>query len=105
LGQAAPAGQPNAIMQFLPIVLILGVFYLLILRPQQKKQKEHQKMLSELKKGDDVVTNGGIVGKLILVREKEVTLEVQDKVRIRLLRSAIQGRYTPETVEAAEAQK
>jgi preprotein translocase subunit YajC len=80
-------------VQFLPIMLIGGVMYLLVLRPQMKKQKETQRMLSELKKGDDVVTNGGIVGRISGIKDDEVTLQVQEGVRLRMLRSAIVGKH------------
>jgi preprotein translocase subunit YajC len=92
---AAPVGQSggnvNMIMNFAPIVLILGVFYFLLIRPQQKKAKEHQTMLDNLKKGDAVITNGGIYGKVMALTDQAITLEIADKVRIRVSRSAIAG--------------
>jgi preprotein translocase subunit YajC len=75
------------------MVLIIGVMYLIVLRPQMKKQKEVQRMLSELKKGDDVVTTGGIVGRISGIKDDEVTLQVQEGVRLRVLRSAVAGRH------------
>jgi preprotein translocase subunit YajC len=86
-------------MQFAPMLLIIGVMYLLVLRPQMKKQKETQKMLSELKKGDDVVTTGGIIGRISGIKDDEVTLSIQEGVRMRVLRSAIAGRHTQKTGE------
>jgi preprotein translocase subunit YajC len=80
-------------MQFAPMLLIVGVMYLLVLRPQMRKQKELQKMLSELQKGDDVVTTGGIVGRISGIKDDEITLQVQEGVRLRVLRSAIAGRH------------
>ena len=77
----------------LPMVLIIGVMYLIVLRPQMRKQKETQRMLSELKKGDDVVTTGGIVGRISGIKDDEVTLQVQEGVRLRVLRSAVAGRH------------
>lgn len=79
-------------MNFVPMLLIIGVMYLLVLRPQVRKQKETQKMLSELKKGDDVVTTGGILGRISGIKDDEVTLQVQEGVRLRVLRSAVAGR-------------
>jgi preprotein translocase subunit YajC len=92
-------------MSFIPMLLIIGVMYLLVLRPQVKKQKETQKMLSELKKGDDVVTTGGIIAKISGIKDGDdvVTLQVQEGVRLRVLRSAIAGRHVPKTGEAAKA--
>jgi preprotein translocase subunit YajC len=71
------------------------VIYFLILRPQSKKAKEHQKMLSELKKGDDVVTQGGIIGKISGIKDNEITLQVQEGVRLRVTRSSVTGVYNP----------
>jgi preprotein translocase subunit YajC len=82
------------------MVLIIGVMYLIVLRPQMRKQKEVQRMLSELKKGDDVVTTGGIVGRISGIKDDEVTLQVQEGVRLRVLRSAVAGRH-----KAGEATK
>ena len=77
------------------MILVIGVMYLLVLRPQARKQKELQKMISELKKGDDVVTTGGILGRITGVKDDEITLQVQEGVRLRVLRSAITGRHKP----------
>jgi preprotein translocase subunit YajC len=90
-------------MSFLPMIAIVGIFYFLVLRPQSKKAKEHQKMLSELKKGDDVSTQGGIIGKITGIKDNEVTLQVQEGVRVRFLRSAITGVYTGATPAAPKA--
>jgi preprotein translocase subunit YajC len=82
-------------MQFLPLILIFGVFYLLVIRPQQKKGKALQRMLSELKAGDVVVTQGGIIGKITGVKDPEVVVEVSQGVRLRVLRSHITNKHTP----------
>jgi preprotein translocase subunit YajC len=82
-------------MQFAPLILIFGVFYLLVIRPQQKKSKVHQQMINELKAGDVVVTQGGIIGKITGVRDPEVVVEVSQGVRIRMLRTAITNKHTP----------
>jgi preprotein translocase subunit YajC len=91
IAQAAPS-PGNPLMQLAPMLLIIGVMYLLVLRPQMRKQKEVQKMLSELKKGDDVVTTGGVLGKITGIKDDEVVLQVQEGVRLRVLRSAVAGR-------------
>ena len=85
------------------MIAIIGIFYFLVLRPQSKKAKEHQKMLSELKKGDDVSTQGGIIGKITGIKDNEVTLQVQEGVRIRVLRSAVTGVYTGATPATPKA--
>jgi preprotein translocase subunit YajC len=92
--QAAPQGG-SPLMQFVPLIAIFAIFYFLVLRPQSRKAKEHQKMLSELKKGDDVVTQGGVIGKITGMKDTEITLQVQEGVRLRVLRSAITGAYNP----------
>ena len=91
----APAGPLGQLGSFLPILLIFGVLFFLVIRPQQKKAKLLQQMLSELKAGDVVVTQGGIIGKITGIRDIEVTLEVQQGVRLKVLRSAITNKHTP----------
>jgi preprotein translocase subunit YajC len=85
-GTTAPGGQ---FMSFLPFILIIGIFYFLIIRPQNKKQKETQKMLSALKKGDKVVTIGGVHGTISSVKETTVVVKVDDNVKLEFSRSAI----------------
>jgi preprotein translocase subunit YajC len=85
------------------MVLVMGVMYLLVMRPQMKKQKETQRMLSELKKGDDVVTTGGIIGRISGITDDIVTVQIQEGVRVRILRSAIAGRHTQKTGEPPKA--
>ena len=91
IGMAQAAGGSSGLMQLAPLVLIFAVFYLLVIRPQSKKAKAHQQLLAELKKGDDVVTQGGIIGRITGLKDDEVTLQVQEGVRLRVLRSAITG--------------
>lgn len=86
---AAPHAPAGALGPFMPLILIFGVFYFLIIRPQQKKQKEHDKFLTELKRGDMVVTNAGIVGTVKTISEKFVTLEVDDGVCLKILRNQV----------------
>jgi preprotein translocase subunit YajC len=86
----APAGQqPDPLMSFLPLILIFIVFYFLLIRPQQKKMKEHKQMTESLKKGDEIVTNGGVLGKITDVGENFVTLKVSDNVELKVQRQAI----------------
>ena len=84
----------------IPMVAIFGVMYFLVIRPQSKKAKEHQKMLTELKKGDDVVTSGGLIGRITGIKDDEMVLQLQENVRVRVLRSAVTGR-----VRVADASK
>jgi len=93
-GEGAPAGGGNPIMTFLPFIAIIAIFYFLIIRPQNKKQKETQKMLSALKKGDKIVTIGGIHGTIQSVKEQSVIVKVDDNTKIEFSRSAISGIVT-----------
>lgn len=86
-------GGGNAFMSFLPLLLIIAIMYLLILRPQAKKQKERQKMLDAVKKGDEVVTAGGIHGKVVGVKNenKVLVVKVDDNVKLDVDRTAVSG--------------
>jgi preprotein translocase subunit YajC len=86
---APAAGGASSIMSFLPFVLIIAIFYFLIIRPQNKKQKETQRMLSALKKGDKVVTIGGVHGTIAAIKESSVVVKVDDNVKMEFSRSAI----------------
>ena len=85
----AQSGPLGGMMSFLPFVLIIGIFYFLIIRPQNKKQKETQRMLSALKKGDKVVTIGGVHGTIQNVRESTVIVKVDENTKLEFSRSAI----------------
>jgi preprotein translocase subunit YajC len=88
--QTAPGiGGPGQLLSFLPLILIFVVFYFLLIRPQQKKAKQHQEMLGKLKKNDEVMTSGGIYGKVVTLADNVVTLEVAPNVRIRVNRPQI----------------
>ena len=87
--QSAPAGQPDPLTSFLPLILIFAVFYFLLIRPQSKRQKEHKKMLEALDKGDEVVTNGGLFGTISDLGDNFVQLDVADGVSVKVQRQAI----------------
>lgn len=74
---------------FFPLILMFGILYFLLIRPQQKKQRQHQDILKSLKKGDKVITSGGLYGVVVKVTEKDVVLEVADKVHLRFTLGAI----------------
>lgn len=74
-------------------VLILGVMYFLVIRPSSKKAKQQALLISQLKRGDEVVTNGGLIGKISGIKDDEITLQVQEGVRFRVLRNAVTGLY------------
>ncbi|EEX15252.1 preprotein translocase, YajC subunit [Citreicella sp. SE45] len=80
----------SAIAQFIPLILIFAIMYFLLIRPQQKKMKDHQKMVTALRRGDQVVTQGGIIGKVSKVKENnEVEIEIADGVRVRVVQNTI----------------
>jgi preprotein translocase subunit YajC len=83
------AQAANPIMQFLPIVLIIVVFYFFMIRPQMKKAKDHKKFIEELKKGDKVVTSAGIHGKIVDLNETTFLIEVEGGTKIRFDKSAV----------------
>ena len=86
----APAGGPEAMLiQFLPLVALVVLFYFLMIRPQQRRVKQHQTMLGGLKRGDTVVLSSGIIGKVVRVEDKEVGLEVASGVTVKVVKSMI----------------
>ncbi len=80
----------DAFGQFIPLILIFGIMYFLLIRPQQKKVKEHAAMVSALRRGDQVVTQGGLIGKVVKVKDdNEVEVEVADGVKVRVVQNTI----------------
>ena len=84
---AGAAAQPNAMAQFAPFVIIFIIFYFLMIRPQKKKLQEEQTMLNSLAKGDEIFTKSGIIGKIHGLTEKIMTIEVEDGMKVKMLRS------------------
>ena len=80
---------------FLPIILIIGIFYLLIYRPMRRRQKSHETMIAALKNGDKVITNGGVYGTVAGLREHTVLLKVADQVKIEVAKSAVASLQAP----------
>lgn len=91
--QAAAGGDANSmLMSLLPFVLIFVIMYFLILRPQQKKVKDHNEMVKNVRRGDTVITNGGLVGKVTkVVDDEQIEIEVGEGVRIRQMRQMLSG--------------
>lgn len=81
--------QIPQLIQFVPMIFVFAIFYLLLIRPQQKKEKEHQKMLKNIKKNDEVVTASGIHAVVLNVKEKTVILRIDDNVKIEIDRDAV----------------
>jgi len=82
-------GQSNPLVTFLPLILVFVVFYFFMIRPQMKKQKEMTNYRSSLKKGDKVVTTGGIYGKVLEVKDKSVTIDVGGDIKLRVDKNAL----------------
>lgn len=97
-GAPGPTGQ---LMPLLMMVLFVGVFYFLLIRPQQKKAREHQALVSKLVAGDEVVTNGGMLGKVTDVGDTFVTLEIADGVRVKIQRFQIAQLMPKGTLKSA----
>ena len=87
---AGAAGNPFA--TFLPLILVFAIMYFLLIRPQQRKVKEHQAMVAALRRGDQVVTQGGLIGKVVRVKDEanEIEVEIAEGVKVRVVRATIQ---------------
>ena len=83
------AQQPSMLASFIPLILIFFIFYFLLIRPHQKKQIEHKILLDSIKRGDEVLTSGGIVGKVIKAEEDKLTVEIASNVNVIIFRSTI----------------
>ena len=101
IGGGAGGGQGGGFAALVPLLLMFAIFYFLLIRPQQRKQKKHRELLATIKKGDLVVTVGGLHGKITGLTETVVTLEIAEKVRVKVGRGFISGLATKE----AEAKK
>ena len=83
--------------QFIPLILIFVIFYFFLIRPQQKKDKEHKEMVKNLKRGDEVITSGGIIGKVDRIFEDDrIEIEIADGVKVQVIRNTIQGHLKKE---------
>lgn len=94
----APAG--SGIFELVMIVVMIAVFYFLLIRPQQKRAKEHQQLVNELAKGDEVITAGGILGKITKVDENYAVVEIADNMEIKLQKSSIQSTLPKGTLKS-----
>jgi preprotein translocase subunit YajC len=99
--QATGGGAGDGIMGLLPIVLMFVLLYFMMIRPQMKRQKEHKAMLEGLKSGDEVVSAGGILGRITKISESYVTVEVADDMQITVQRAAVQTLLPKGTLKGA----
>ncbi|HET19645.1 MAG TPA: preprotein translocase subunit YajC [Chromatiales bacterium] len=86
---AAAAAQPDPLMSFLPLILIFVVMYFLLIRPQIKRQKEHKKLVDALAKGDEVLTSGGMIGRVVELTDAFITVEIAEGTSVLVQRSAV----------------
>ena len=97
--QAAPQATTDPLVSFLPLIFIFVVFYFLLIRPQSKKAKEHKQMVEALAKGDEVVTNGGLLGRITKVGDNFLEVEVAENIRVKVQRQAIASLMPKGTVK------
>jgi len=100
---AAPGG--GQLMNFLMLPLLFGFVYFFMLRPMKKQQQEQESLQKSLRKGDQVVTSSGMIGTIVGVDEREITVEVAERVRVRFLRDSVTKRYDPKAKSDADARK
>ncbi len=94
---AQAVSAPNFLEQMFPWILIIGVFYFILIRPQAKQRREHIKFLSEIKRGDEVITMSGFLGKIEGLTDKFITLEIASGVKVKILKNQIAGPLKGET--------
>ena len=85
----AASQQPSMLASFIPLILIFLIFYFLLIRPQQKKQKEHKILLDSIQRGDEILSSGGILGKVIKVDNDKLTVEISKGVNVTIIRSTV----------------
>lgn len=98
---AAPATAANPLMSFLPLVILFGIFYFMLIRPQMKRAKEQKSLISGLAKGDEVLTNGGLLGRIEDIADQFVTLEIAPNVTVKLQKQAISAVLPKGTLKAS----
>ena len=103
---AQGAGGGDAIASFLPLILIVAVFYFLLIRPQQKRMKEHKAKIAAMRRGDKIITGGGIIGTITkIIDDNEAQVEIADGVRVRVAKSTVSDVLTKTEPAAAEKSK
>lgn len=96
MGQGGAGGEgAGGFAGFIPLILMFVIFYFLLIRPQQKRTKEHRAMVSNLKKGDRIITSGGLHGRITGLDETTLTVEIADKVRVKIARGNVSGLAQP----------
>ena len=98
---AQDAAAQGGLMSFLPLIVIFAVFYFMLIRPQMKRSKEHKQLISQLNKGDEVITNGGLLGRITDVSDSFVTLELAENTQVKIQRQAIATVMPKGTIKSA----
>lgn len=101
MAQAAGTGPQGGLIAFLPMIALFVIFYFLLIRPQQKRQKEHKAMLEAISKGDEVVTMGGLLGKVVDLNENFMTLEIAKGTQVKVQRNLVQAMMPKGTIKDA----
>ncbi len=101
MAQSAGAGEPSLFASLIPLILIIVIFWFLLIRPQMKRNKEHRELVSGLSAGDEVITAGGLLGRLTQVGDSFVTVQLADKVEIRVQRGSIAQVVPKGTIDSA----
>lgn len=98
-------GGSGGFASFVPLILMFVIFYFLLIRPQQKKAKEHQRMIGELRKGDRIITNGGMYGRITGLDENTLAVEIADKVRVKVARANVAALASTSTAPPPKKEK
>jgi len=101
MAQAAGTGPQGGLIAFLPMIALFVIFYFLLIRPQQKRQKDHKAMLEAISKGDEVVTMGGLLGKVVDLNENFMTLEIAKGTQVKVQRNLVQAMMPKGTIKDA----
>jgi len=101
MAQAGSAGPQGGLLTFLPMIALFVIFYFLLIRPQQKRQKEHKAMLAAVGKGDEIVTMGGLLGKVVDLNDNFITLEVAKGTNVKVQRNLVQALMPKGTIKEA----
>lgn len=104
-GGAATGQGAGGFASLIPIILMFVIFYFLLIRPQQKKAKEHREMVSQLRKGDRIVTSGGLHGRVTAVSDSTLTVEIADKVRVKIARGNVSQVVQPSSPSQDDKKK
>jgi len=95
MGQTGAEGAGGGLTAFMPLIIMFVIFYFLLIRPQQKKAKQQQEMIRNLKKGDKVITTGGILGLIVSIKEDVATVEIAEKIKIKVVRQNLNLAASP----------